>query len=228
MIIHCPQCKTRYKIEELEIPLSGRKMRCSKCGEIWRAYPQELPEFENTIQQEQPEPPAAEEQKDISAPKTETTAVSSSQNLCFWLSLLKIVAFLLLILAGIAAYVFRYPIVGHFPQLAPLCHKIGLDCTVPGQGLEFRDISFYEYDDPDSLVHKMDISGKIVNPTPQNLTLPLLHIELLDEEGNILQNVEQALSGNIVKAETITEFKTTILNPAPFTKYVYVTFTDNN
>lgn len=216
MIINCPQCKTRYEIDASVVPLSGRRMRCAKCGEVWRAYPQELPAFEESVKAEQPPAPAR---------KTPSCAAGTS---CFWLSLFKIAAILLIILAVISAYVFRYPIAERFPALTPLCKSLNLDCAVPGRGFEFKDISFHEYDDENDLVHKMDISGKISNPTAQDLALPLLHIELLDEEGNVLQNIDQALSADIIRSGTTAGFKTTILNPAPFTKYVYVTFAGND
>jgi predicted Zn finger-like uncharacterized protein len=36
MILTCPNCATRYLIEDSEIRAEGRKVRCSACGEEWR------------------------------------------------------------------------------------------------------------------------------------------------------------------------------------------------
>ncbi|MDE2357386.1 MAG: zinc-ribbon domain-containing protein [Alphaproteobacteria bacterium] len=39
MILSCPKCATRFLIEADQITDAGRKVRCSACGEAWRAYP---------------------------------------------------------------------------------------------------------------------------------------------------------------------------------------------
>lgn len=39
MIIACPNCHTRYRVPDGKIPPKGRKAKCSKCGEIFKATP---------------------------------------------------------------------------------------------------------------------------------------------------------------------------------------------
>lgn len=39
MIIECPNCATHYEIA-MALPPVGRKVRCARCGHVWRAMPQ--------------------------------------------------------------------------------------------------------------------------------------------------------------------------------------------
>lgn len=37
MIISCPSCETQFRVDETLFPADGKKVRCSKCGHVWRA-----------------------------------------------------------------------------------------------------------------------------------------------------------------------------------------------
>ena len=221
MIICCPQCHTRYEIDTALIPLAGRRMRCAKCGEIWRAYLQELSNFAE-----------ATAQPVDTATEKPSAATSQPATILRGLKYLIVTLLILGALAGLgaacfsAAYNHRCRLAERFPLLEPLVRKMSPHCPFLGQGFEFKDISFFEYDDPADQVHKMDVSGKISNLTDRRMSLPLLRIELLDSEGNILQKVNQALGTESIEAGSTCKFKTTVLNPVRFTKYVYVTFAE--
>jgi predicted Zn finger-like uncharacterized protein len=53
MILTCPQCASRYVVDARRIPPQGRTVRCSSCGDTWRA--------QQDFQQEQLEPPPPRE-----------------------------------------------------------------------------------------------------------------------------------------------------------------------
>jgi len=213
MIISCPQCKTEYIIDAALIPLSGKKMRCAKCSEIWRAYPQDWQNFENTLLKEHEE---TEEKI--------TTCRSISGG--FFKTLLKMAAFLLIVTGIIYAYIFRYEIVEIIPAFNPVYDTFNIEARTVGDGLMFKDITWNEYED--SKIRKMDVSGKIINKTGKMLHLPLLHIELLDSEGTALQSVNRPLASEYIAADGEISFKTTINDPPAFTKYIYITFTRPN
>ncbi len=47
MIVQCKNCKTKFRIADNLIPESGRKVKCSKCGNIFTIYkPADVPKVE--------------------------------------------------------------------------------------------------------------------------------------------------------------------------------------
>ncbi len=52
MIISCPSCQTQFRVDESRLAPEGKKVRCSKCGHVWRAM---------AIGQPTPEAPSAEQ-----------------------------------------------------------------------------------------------------------------------------------------------------------------------
>lgn len=47
MILTCPNCETRYNLPDEKIPAGGAKVKCSKCGQVFKAeLPPETPEEE--------------------------------------------------------------------------------------------------------------------------------------------------------------------------------------
>ena len=44
MKVYCPKCNTCYSIEAGLLPADGRKLRCSRCQEVWICYHSSLKE----------------------------------------------------------------------------------------------------------------------------------------------------------------------------------------
>jgi predicted Zn finger-like uncharacterized protein len=44
MIIACPSCSTRFKLDAARIPSKGAKVRCASCGHVWLQRPEFAPE----------------------------------------------------------------------------------------------------------------------------------------------------------------------------------------
>ena len=61
MILTCPRCAARYVVGEDQVGLQGRKVKCTACGEIWRAKPESPePPVPYIIAQPEPEAESAE------------------------------------------------------------------------------------------------------------------------------------------------------------------------
>lgn len=205
MIISCPKCQTKYEINTL---LSGKKTRCAKCGEVWRADQIETPPYQQLI-----EPTIIDIQD--TPPSTGTYR--------FWWSLFFICLLSSLIMAAFTTYKFRYQLVAKFPQAEIICNYLQIDCRYFAQGLSFSDVTWEEYVD-ESQNKNMGIIGTIYNNTQQELSIPTMHIELSDDQGKILQSINQNLGISKIKGNEQHFFKTKIEHPSPFTKYIRITF----
>lgn len=59
MIISCPSCQAQFKVDATRLATDGTKVRCSKCGHVWRTMPDGQPV--STIEQLAPTAPQASE-----------------------------------------------------------------------------------------------------------------------------------------------------------------------
>lgn len=69
MIISCPSCHTKFRVADARLKSSGQKVRCSKCGNLWRVAGEEQQEPEATASErspaeDRPTPPPAERQEE--------------------------------------------------------------------------------------------------------------------------------------------------------------------
>lgn len=87
MHIVCPHCTTSYAVDPASFGVSGRKVRCARCQEIWLAVPQELvfatasgrdleenrPQDDFEVQDR-----AADEWREDNAPHVESPSISAA------------------------------------------------------------------------------------------------------------------------------------------------------
>lgn len=62
MILTCPRCAARYVVGEDQVGPQGRKVKCTACGEVWRATQDtdfEIPADPYLIAPPEPEPEEA-------------------------------------------------------------------------------------------------------------------------------------------------------------------------
>ena len=41
MILSCPSCSARFRVDADQLGVAGRKVRCAKCGHVWHATPEQ-------------------------------------------------------------------------------------------------------------------------------------------------------------------------------------------
>ena len=58
MILVCPSCETRYKVDDSSLGDEGRQVKCARCGHVWHAGPEpQLPPLPEPPQAPEPEAP---------------------------------------------------------------------------------------------------------------------------------------------------------------------------
>ena len=80
MIITCKECNARFNLDENLLKPTGSKVRCSKCNEVFTAYPPKISEETEAPIESTPE---VEEQPDVTAFETEEKETAGEDTLDF-------------------------------------------------------------------------------------------------------------------------------------------------
>lgn len=134
MIISCPECSTRFILDDDQMPQGGRKLKCSNCLAVWHeggaaptiapdapepepAPPASEPEAVDTPEDTAPEPAAAPIAEQINeeqttpkpAPTQPSTPVADAPKSGSKRTLMVVVLVLLVIGVGIGAFAYLKP-----------------------------------------------------------------------------------------------------------------------
>jgi predicted Zn finger-like uncharacterized protein len=170
MILVCPTCRTRYKVEDEAISRpSGRTVRCASCGHSWHHMappPSPLLRLRERVQAAALEEPPA-------TPRPAITAPTSPRHRRRW-GLTWVVVILLIGAAIVGAIFGRDQIVAMWPQAAPFYELVGLKTQPLGAGLDIANVSSTR--NADGLIVEGDITNKIGAPR----AVPHLRVALRD------------------------------------------------
>lgn len=194
MILGCPSCGTRYQIDPAAMGATGRQVRCTRCGHIWRAVP-EAEQAPAAASGGPAEAAPAVRAEAVAAPsraaaETEPTASESVlrrrkpipykeprrlANWAGWAALAVIVA--AIIGGGVVA---REQIVAVWPPASKLYELVGLSLPETATGLELRNVrSARESVGGDTVLL---IEGEIVNVSASVQDIPVIVIALRDAD----------------------------------------------
>ena len=135
---------------------------------------------------------------------------------------LKYYLLLLLFLAALGLFAARFEIVRAFPRAEAFYAALGIDAKIVGEGLEFQNVVRREYEE--DYVRKLEIKGYIANTNPFEVEMPLIRVEVLDKNTNLLQALNDKTPLAVLEAEGRMAFRIVLNRPSPLAKYVVLTF----
>jgi predicted Zn finger-like uncharacterized protein len=205
MILTCPECATSYFVDDDRIPTAGRSVKCSSCGNRWRALPdgQVAPEPKPVappapIDVVEPDDVALDIGPSLDAgpddleflptpamPPRPAKAKGGPRGLVIGVLVLGLLA----AGAGTVATL-REQVAGMVPGAAPLFAAVGL--PVNTLGLAFEGVAWK----PTFLAGRpvMAVTGAIRNVTDAPIDAPAVRVSLLDGKKAVLAAYELSVT----------------------------------
>lgn len=189
IIVSCPSCAMRFKMDEALIPTKGRVVRCSSCSHKWRLMHPDANK-NDAVPPAPPLPSLYKEQKEPEAPKTRKTRPHRTGTIKSSLQSRLYIPFLVILFIWAMFFItlFFYPksVVKYIPEMRGLYDAMGVKIEKTGLSLiqPFLEIKSNPDDNSDILI----IRGTVMNTHPSQ-TLPLrpIRISLRDKANFIIQ-----------------------------------------
>jgi len=172
MILSCSSCETRFLVDPDAIGPNGRRVRCARCGHVWRQEaPRDLPHRVDLT------PPPSAPSIDIPFGSNLPALPRKPRSQALqWILLLVLFGGL----AG-AGIFYREPIVAAWPPASKLYDMVGLSAEEIGAGLVFRQVTpRHELRDGKKI---LEIRGLIANISERDREIPQVRVALIGPQG---------------------------------------------
>lgn len=235
MILTCPECATRYQTDAAAFLPDGRKVRCAKCGHVWhQTAPAPEPEAEFAPAEESAPPPPAPEaiipQRSAYVPSAAGSADDAFDRLraparwlehagvaLGWIGLLALV-----VVIGWSALHYRQIVASLWPQSSSLYAALGL--KVNALGIDIVGVTYRHQAENGQDV--LAISGKLVNITSHELSVPPIRVALIDEDKRVLYHWNFSPDVATLRPGQVEPFLTRLPSPPPGARRLEVRFTE--
>jgi len=216
MILTCPQCASRYFVDQARIGPNGRTVKCASCGARWTAHAEEQPlELTPAAKPAEPEPAAAAEPPAPPAhealPKVFRDRAATQKKVreaatagVIWAGL---AGGFVLLLAATA--IFRQNIATLWPRTAGAYAMVGLPVNLVGLTIESQRAQPQLQDGHAALA----VSGALRNVRGRPVTAPPLRITLLNASGKAVAVKIADPGGATIPPGEARRFVVTILDP---------------
>jgi predicted Zn finger-like uncharacterized protein len=231
MILTCPECASRYFVEDSKVGSAGRVVRCASCGNRWTARNEEAvdlfdepeaPTLASQIEsaEQVPETAASEtEEPPVSAlpgeelPKVFRARADAERRLreatttgVIWAGMAAAMAVVV-----VAALIFRIDVVRIMPGSAGAYAAVGLPVNTVGLVIDRDSIKAQPSMQDEHAV--VTITGTIRNITEHEVVAPPLRIELLNKEDKRVAGQLAAAADPKIPPGEVRHFSITFLNP---------------
>lgn len=217
MILTCPECDSRFTVDDAMLLPDGRKVKCSDCGTVWFQSPDideeedgqlddAIPAVEDSVPQE-PEDVAEPIDEESPVPQTPTRKLKQAQNddahiKPFLTPRKRSVAVVgLLGLLSVSYFVFNGDtIMRDHPSLRGFMGLFGHDTRVAGDGVVFERV----VSEVSGTI--VNVSGQLINLTQEAVMLPDLVVTFHDLQNKPLAIRKHAAPAPFIAAESAVPF----------------------
>ena len=214
MIVTCPSCEAKYRVEQSALEVRGGRVKCASCAHVWTVAeaarkPAPAPEAAAAPRaQPEPEPAPAINEKPHAAIRaraaTRATRNRATVEGAGWAG----VAACLVAVLG-AAFVFRVDVVDAFPRAAGAYAAVGVDVDPVGLAVEELQAELIEENGAPVLV----VEGLVRNVARSIRDTAPLTAVVRDASGAVLAEWSLALESTQLDPDATERFRTTF--PAP-------------
>lgn len=217
MIVTCPSCDAKYRVDAGALEARGGRAKCASCGHVWKvedealtlsepmAAPARAPEPEP---EPAPEPKPSLREKPHAAIRAREDAKRRKARLAAegagWAG---VAACLAIVLAG--AVLFRIDVVETWPRAAGAYAAVGLPVNPIGLEVTGLDARLEEEDGAPVLI----VEGEVRNVAGRERSAPPLRAQVLSTDGAVLAEWSVMLESTSFEAGGAERFRTTF--PAP-------------
>jgi predicted Zn finger-like uncharacterized protein len=193
MILTCPECATRYRLDPALLAPKGCRVRCTACATVWFEKPEKTEDRFEPPPSSEYAPPVEDIPKSVRplpdplalrAAQTSSSAKSKLVGLMVGVALAGVLA------AGLAwtAVERRGEIVGLWVPSALVFEMVGLKISLPGEGLVFDQIKTALVGTPEAGA-TLTVTGKIINMTNVERALPPVTVSLSDAQDPVPREI---------------------------------------
>lgn len=216
MILTCPQCATRYQIDDSKFPAEGRKVRCTKCGHLWfQAAPAPEPKPAGVTAAGASAAAQAQTAQPGAAPAAEKAPGERLAAAAGWIGLLAVLG--LIAWGGIR---YRDAIAEVWPQTARLYAALGMPAKA--RGLTFETVSYRR--DTQAGRQVLVVNGTLANASARELAAPPIQVVLTDAKRRVVDRWTFSPAARRLNPGERLNFTTTRANPPSSARHLDIRF----
>lgn len=229
MIVACPQCATRFEVDDAAIPPGGRKVKCAQCAHVWAARPEAAAPV--TRPPERPAPPQRaaaqagdasdfEHDDDDQAAEDIWNEIDSEAEAPPRRRIAAALGLFVLTAALAGLVVFREAVVRSVPALGPVYARLGLASEAPG--VSIRSVTYAREFEGETPV--LSVSGEVVNLSGREMNVPEVRVALRDADAAELYVWTFHVDVKVLKPGQSVAFRTRLASPPAAARDAVVRF----